>query len=42
MVDTIEHAIDVAGLLNWSGVNELEPDIDLRPPQAATQNLMAG
>jgi hypothetical protein len=42
MVDTIEHAIDVAGLLNWSGVDELEPDIDLRPPQAATQNLMAG
>jgi hypothetical protein len=42
MVDTIEHAIDVAGLLNWSGVEELEPDIDLRPPPAATQNLMAG
>jgi hypothetical protein len=32
MVDTIEHAIDVAGLLIWSGVDELEPDIDLRPP----------
>jgi hypothetical protein len=41
MVDTIEHAADVAGLLNWSGVEELEPDIDLRPPPAATQNLMA-
>ena len=41
MVDTIEHAIDVAGLLNWSGVEELEPDIDLRPPPVVTQNLMA-
>ena len=42
MVDTIEHALDVAGLLNWAGVEELEPDIDLRPPPAATQNLLAG
>jgi hypothetical protein len=42
MVDTIEHAAEVAGLLNWSGVEELEPDIDLRPPPEATQHLMAG
>jgi hypothetical protein len=42
MVDTIEHAAEVAGLLNWSGVEEFEPDIDLRPPPAATQHLMAG
>jgi len=41
MVDTIEHAADVAGLLNWSGVEELQPDIDLRPPPAAIQSLMA-
>jgi hypothetical protein len=25
MVDTLEHAADVAGLLNWCGVHELEP-----------------
>lgn len=42
MVDTIEHAADVAGLLNWSRIEELEPDIDLKPPPAATQYLMAG
>ena len=42
MVDTIEHAAEVAGLLNWSGVDELEPDIDLRPPPEATPHLMAG
>jgi hypothetical protein len=33
MVDTKEHAVDVAGLLNWCGVHELEPIPDLTPPQ---------
>ena len=32
MVDTAEHAADVAGLLNWCGVHELEPIPDLSPP----------
>lgn len=32
MVDTLEHARDVAGLLNWSGVGELNPVPDLVPP----------
>jgi hypothetical protein len=32
MVDTAEHAIDVAGLLNWCGVRDLEPVPDLVPP----------
>jgi hypothetical protein len=32
MVDTAEHASDVAGLLNWCGVHELEPVADLQPP----------
>jgi hypothetical protein len=32
MVDTMEHAIDLAGLLNWSGVEELNPVPDLVPP----------
>jgi hypothetical protein len=32
MVDTVEHAADVAGLLNWCGVHELEPIPDLTPP----------
>src|SRR5690349_18696001 len=32
MVDTLEHARDVAGLLNWSGVRELNPVPDLVPP----------
>jgi hypothetical protein len=31
MVDTIEHASDVAGLLNWCGVHELEPIEELTP-----------
>jgi hypothetical protein len=31
MVDTAEHAVDVAGLLNWCGVHELEPIPDLAP-----------
>lgn len=33
MVDTAEHAADVAGLLNWCGVQELEPVADLTPPE---------
>jgi hypothetical protein len=32
MVDTAEHAADVAGLLNWCGVHELEPIPALSPP----------
>ena len=32
MVDTEEHAADVAGLLNWCGVHELEPVPELTPP----------
>jgi hypothetical protein len=32
MVDTVEHASDVAGLLNWCGVHELDPVPDLVPP----------
>jgi len=31
-VDTREHAADVAGLLNWCGVHELEPVPELEPP----------
>ena len=31
MVDTAEHAADVAGLLNWCGVHDLEPVPDLAP-----------
>jgi hypothetical protein len=34
MVDTMEHATDLAGLLNWSGVDELDPVPDLVPPPA--------
>jgi hypothetical protein len=32
MVDTREHAVDVAGLLNWCGVHELEPVPELTSP----------
>jgi hypothetical protein len=32
MVDTAEHASDVAGLLNWCGVHHLEPVPELAPP----------
>lgn len=32
MVDTMEHACEVAGLLNWSGVDDLDPVSDLVPP----------
>ena len=34
MVDTLEHARDVAGLLNWCGIDELDPVSDLIPPVA--------
>jgi len=34
MVDTMEHATDLAGLLNWCGVDELDPVSDLVPPPA--------
>jgi len=34
MVDTMEHARDVAGLLNWCGIDELDPVPDLVPPPA--------
>src|SRR5688500_3749695 len=31
MVDTVDHATDVAGLLNWCGVRDLEPVPELTP-----------
>jgi hypothetical protein len=31
-VDTAEHAVDVSGLLNFCGVDRLEPVPNLRPP----------
>ncbi len=34
MVDTMEHARDLAGLLNWCGIDELDPVPDLVPPPA--------
>jgi hypothetical protein len=32
MVDTSEHATDVAGLLNWCGIHDLQPVPALTPP----------
>jgi hypothetical protein len=32
LVDTMERAADVAGLLNWCGVHDLNPVPDLAPP----------
>jgi hypothetical protein len=32
MVDTMEHARDLAGLLNWCGIEHLDPVPDLVPP----------
>jgi hypothetical protein len=32
MADTMEHATDLAGLLNWCGVDDLDPVPDLVPP----------
>jgi hypothetical protein len=31
-VDTAEHAIEVSGLLNWCGIDHLDPVPNLRPP----------
>ena len=31
-VDTAEHAADLSGLLNWCGVDHLDPVSNLRPP----------
>jgi hypothetical protein len=31
-VDSAEHAADLSGLLNWCGVDHLEPYPNLRPP----------
>jgi hypothetical protein len=37
MVDTMEHAIDLAGFLNWCGVHHLRPVRDLMlPPELRT------
>jgi hypothetical protein len=33
MVDTMEHAIDLSSLLNWCGVEELNPVSDLDLPR---------
>ena len=33
MVDTMEHAADLSGFLNWAGVDDLKPVPDLEPPQ---------
>jgi len=35
MVDSMERAQDVAGLLNWCGVHELNPVPELTPPEQA-------
>jgi hypothetical protein len=32
-VDTAEHAVDLSGFLNSSGVDHLEPIPNLRPPE---------
>lgn len=32
MVGNMERAVDVAGLLNWCGVDDLDPVPHLRPP----------
>lgn len=32
MVDTMEHAADLSALLNWCGVEDLDPVADLSPP----------
>jgi hypothetical protein len=39
MVDTMEHARDVAGLLNFSGVDDLDPVPDLVPPPTLRLDL---
>src|SRR5262249_7222192 len=37
VVDTSERAVDVAGLLNWCGVHELNPVPELVPTPAGTE-----
>jgi len=37
MVDTMEHAIDLSGFLNWCGVEDLTPVSDLVLPRALTR-----
>jgi hypothetical protein len=32
MVDTMEHAIDLSGFLNWCGLEDLSPVADLHLP----------
>ena len=39
MVDTMEHARDLAGLLNWCGVDDLDPVPDLVPPPSLKLQL---
>nr|MBA3497642.1 hypothetical protein [Gemmatimonadales bacterium] len=39
MVDTAEHALDVAGLLNWCGLRELEPVAALVAPTDRVERL---
>ena len=41
MVDTMEHATDLAGLLNWCGVDELDPVPDLVPPPTLVSEELA-
>jgi hypothetical protein len=42
MVDTMDHAADLAGLLNWSGVDDLDPVPDLVPPPALRYPMALG
>jgi hypothetical protein len=32
MVDSMQHAADLSGLLNWCGLENLNPVSDLTPP----------
>lgn len=32
-VDSVEHAADLSGFLNWCGVTHLDPIANLRPPE---------
>ena len=41
MVDTMEHATDLAGLLNWCGVDDLDPVPDLVPPPGLSYERVA-
>ena len=36
MVDTMEHAIDLSGFLNWCGVEDLNPVSDLALPRSTS------